>query len=167
KTKVSPNPEKPLSFGLNSQLVKENDVLKERVYISGGLYGSAIDESSKWLELAKGVAENQKPDDALGWLIEYYKTGDLQSWDDCNVAWTTASEGNIDYINGFVEVYNDPVGYRGSYKTIVQINDFDMSQRMKVLSDNAQWFEDNSTLMPEHKKENVVGITYKVVNVAG
>jgi len=167
KTKVSPNPEKPLSFGLNSQLVKENDVLKERVYKSGGLYGSAIDEIIKWLELAKGVAENQKQDDALGLLIEYYKTGDLQSWDDYNVAWTTATEGNIDYINGFVEVYNDPVGYRGSYETIVQINDFDMSQRMKVLSDNAQWFEDNSTLMPEHKKENVVGITYKVVNVAG
>lgn len=167
KTKVSPNPEKPLSFGLNSQLVKENGVLKERVYKSGGLYGSAIDEIIKWLELAKGVAENQKQDDALGLLIEYYKTGDLQSWDDYNVAWTTATEGNIDYINGFVEVYNDPVGYRGSYETIVQINDFDMSQRMKVLSDNAQWFEDNSTLMPEHKKENVVGITYKVVNVAG
>src|SRR5690606_26740779 len=89
KTKVSPNPEKPLSFGLNSQLVKENDVLKERVYKSGGLYGSAIDEIIKWLELAKGVAENQKQDDALGLLIEYYKTGDLQSWDDYNVAWTT------------------------------------------------------------------------------
>ena len=167
KTKVSPNPKKPLSFGLNSQLVKENGVLKERVYKSGGLYGSAIDEIIKWLELAKGVAENKSQGDALGLLIDYYKTGDLQTWDDYNVAWTAATEGNIDYINSFIEVYDDPLGYKGAYETIVQINDFDMSQKMKVLSDNAQWFEDNSPLMDEHKKKNVVGVTYKVVNVAG
>lgn len=167
KAMKSPDPNKPLSFGLNSQLVKENGVLKERVYKSGGLYGSAIDEIVKWLELAKGVAENKAQGDALGLLIDYYKTGDLQTWDDYNLAWTAATEGNIDYINGFIEVYNDPLGYKASFETIVQINDFDMSQKMKVLSDNAQWFEDNSTLMPEHKKENVVGITYKVVNVAG
>ncbi|WGD33894.1 dihydrofolate reductase [Olleya sp. YS] len=163
----SPNPEKPLSFGLNSQLVKENGVLKERVYKSGGLYGSAIDEIVKWLELAKGVAENKEQGDALGLLIKYYKSGDLQTWDDYNVAWTAATKGNVDYINSFIEVYNDPLGYRGSYENIVQINDFDMSQKMAVLSENAQWFEDNSPLMDEHKKKNVVGVTYKVVNVAG
>lgn len=167
KNKKSPDASKPLSFGLNSQLVKENGVLKERIYKSGGLYGSAIDEIIKWLELAKGVAENEAQGNALGLLIEYYKTGDLQTWDDYNVAWTSATAGNIDYINSFIEVYNDPLGYTGSYETIVQINDFDMSQKMKVVSDNAQWFEDNSTLMDEHKKENVVGVTYKVVNVAG
>lgn len=167
KAKKSPNPDKPLAFGLNSQLVKENGELKERVYKSGGLYGSAIDEIIKWLELAQGVAENEAQGHALGLLIEYYKTGDLQTWDDYNVAWTGATNSNIDYINGFVEVYNDPLGYRGSYESIVQINDFDMSQKMKVLSDNAQWFEDNSTLMDTHKKKNVVGVTYKVVNVAG
>ncbi len=165
--KQSPDPDRPLSFGLNSQLVKENGQLKERVYKSGGLYGAAIDEIIKWLELARGVAENEAQGDALGLLIDYYKTGDLQTWDDYNVAWTKATEGNVDYINSFIEVYNDPLGYRGSYETIVQINDFDMSQKMKVLSDNAQWFEDNSTLMKEHKKKNVVGVTYKVVNVAG
>lgn len=167
KAKTSPNPERPLSFGLNSQLVKENGVLKERVYKSGGLYGAAIDEIIKWLELAKGVAENEAQGNALGLLIDYYKTGDLQTWDDYNVAWTAATDGNIDYINGFIEVYNDPLGYRGSYENIVQINDFDMSQKMKVLSDNAQWFEDNSTLMEAHKKDSVVGVTYKVVSVAG
>ena len=165
--KVSPNPNKPLSFGLNSQLVKENGVVKERVYKSGGLYGTAIDEIVKWLELAKGVAENKAQGDALGLLIQYYKTGDLQTWDDYNVAWTAATEGNIDYINSFIEVYNDPLGYRGSYETIVQIKDFDMSAKMAVLSENAQWFEDNSPLMPEHKKKNVVGVSYKTVNVAG
>ena len=167
KNKKSPNPEKPLSFGLNSKLVKENGQLKELVYKSGGLYGSAIDEIVKWLKLAEGVAENVAQGNALGLLIEYYNTGDLQTWDDYNVAWTAATAGNVDYINSFIEVYNDPLGYRGSYESIVQINDFDMSQKMKVLSDNAQWFEDNSPLMEEHKKKNVVGVTYKVVNVAG
>ncbi|WP_412986163.1 dipeptidyl-peptidase 3 family protein [Pontimicrobium sp. IMCC45349] len=163
----SPDSLKPLSYGLNSQLVKENGELKERVYKSGGLYGAAIDEIVKWLELAQGVAENKAQGDALGLLIKYYKTGDLQTWDDYNVAWTAATEGNIDYINSFIEVYNDPLGYRGSYESIVQIKDFDMSQKMAVLSENAQWFEDNSPLMDAHKKKNVVGVTYKVVNVAG
>ncbi|VAV85738.1 Dipeptidyl-peptidase III [hydrothermal vent metagenome] len=163
----SPNPKKPLSYGLNSQLVKENGVLKERTYKSGGLYGTAIDEIVKWLELAQGVAENEAQGNALGLLIQYYKTGDLQIWDDYNVAWTAATDGNIDYINSFIEVYNDPLGYRGSYETIVQIKDFDMSQKMSVLSKNAQWFEDNSPLMDAHKKKKVVGVTYKVVNVAG
>src|SRR5690606_10742600 len=139
----------------------------ELVYKSGGLYGSAIDEIIKWLNLAQGVAENKAQGDAIGLLIQYYKTGDLQTWDDYNVAWTAATDGNVDYINSFIEVYNDPVGYRGTFESIVQINDFDMSQKMKVLSDNALWFEDNSPLMDEHKKKNVVGVTYKVVNVAG
>ncbi|MCH4551077.1 dipeptidyl peptidase 3 [Aestuariibaculum lutulentum] len=167
KAMQSPDPTKPLSYGLNSKLVKENGVLKEQKYKSEGLYGEAIDEIIKWLELAKGVAENEAQGNALGLLIEYYKTGDLQSWDDYNVAWTAATEGNIDYINSFIEVYNDPLGYRGSYESIIQIKDFDMSKKMAVLSDNAQWFEDNSPLMEEHKKKNVVGVTYKVVNVAG
>ena len=159
--------DRPLSYGLNSMLVKENGELKERVYKSGGLYGEAIDEIIKWLELAKGVAENKPQGDALGLLIEYYKTGSLQTWDDYNVVWTGATEGNIDYINSFIEVYNDPIGYRGSYETIVQIKDFDMSAKMAVLSENAQWFEDNSSLMEEHKKDSVVGVSYKTVNVAG
>lgn len=163
----SPDPLKPLSYGLNSKLVKENGQLKELVYKSGGLYGAAIDKIIEWLEKAKGVAENKAQGDALGLLIQYYKTGDLQTWDDYNVAWTAATEGNIDYINSFIEVYNDPLGYRGSYETVVQIKDFDMSEKMSVVSANAQWFEDNSPLMDEHKKKNVVGVTYKVVNVAG
>ena len=163
----SPDPTKPYAYGLNSKLVKENGQLKEMVYKSGGLYGPAIDKIIGWLEKAQGVAENQAQGDAIGLLIEYYKTGDLKTWDDYNVAWTKATEGNIDYINGFIEVYNDPLGYKGSFESIVQIKDFDMSERMAVLSENAQWFEDNSPLMEEHKKKNVVGISYKVVNVAG
>ncbi|WP_412561382.1 dipeptidyl-peptidase 3 family protein [Winogradskyella sp. MIT101101] len=167
KNKKSPDPDRPLAYGINTKLVKENGEVKELVYKSGGLYGSAIDEIVKWLEKAQGVAENKAQGDAIGLLIQYYKTGDLQTWDDYNVAWTKATAGNVDYINSFIEVYNDPLGYTGSYETIVQINDFDMSQKMKVLSDNAQWFEDNSPLMDEHKKDSVVGVTYKVVTVAG
>ena len=167
KEKKSPNPDKPLSYGLNSRLVKENGELKELVYKSGGLFGPAIDSIVEWLEKAQGVAENEAQGEALGLLIKYYKTGDLQIWDDYNVAWTAATDGNIDYINSFIEVYNDPLGYRGSYESIIQIKDFDMSEKMAVLSENAQWFEDNSPLMEAHKKETVVGVTYKVVNVAG
>ena len=129
---TSPDPTKPFSHGLNSKLVKEDGVLKEIVYKSGGLYGAAIDEITKWLELAAGVAENKPQEDALWLLIDYYKTGDIQTWDDYNVAWTKATDGNIDYINSFIEVYNDPLGYRGSYENIVQINDFDMSRKMSV-----------------------------------
>ncbi|WPY98337.1 dipeptidyl-peptidase 3 family protein [Christiangramia sp. OXR-203] len=165
--KKSPNPDKPLSYGLNSKLVKENGKLVEKVYKSGGLYGEAIDEIIKWLEKAKAIAENEKQANALGLLIDYYTTGDLKTWDDYNVAWVEATEGNIDYINSFIEVYNDPKGYRGSYENIVQIKDFDMSKKMSVLENEVQWFEDNSPIMDEHKKDSVVGVTYKTVIVAG
>lgn len=165
--KVSPDPERPLAFGLNSKLVKENGEIVEKVWKSGGMYGEAIDEIVKWLEKAKGVAENEKQAEALGLLIDYYKTGDLQTWDEYNIAWVNVTEGNIDYINSFIEVYNDPLGYKGSYENIVQIKDFDMSKKMQVLEENVQWFEDNAPLMEEHKKDEVVGVTYKTVIVAG
>ena len=159
--------DEPIEVGLNTRLVKENGQLVEQVYKSGGMYGAAIDEIIKWLELAQGVAENENQAKALGLLIEYYQTGSLDTWDDYAVAWVNSTEGNIDWINGFIEVYNDPKGYKGSYETIVEIKDFDMSKKMAVLSKEAQWFEDNSPLMDEHKKDNVTGVSYKTVNVAG
>ena len=167
ESKKQPDPTKPLSFGLNSKLVKEDGEVKEVVYKADGLYGESISEIIKWINKAVDVAENKPQGDALKILAEYYRTGDLKTWDDYCVAWTKATEGNIDYINGFIEVYNDPLGLRGSYENIVQINDFDMSRKMSVLSENAQWFEDNTTLMEEHKKSKVVGVSYKTVNVAG
>lgn len=167
RNKKSPDPARPLSFGLNSKLVKENGQLVEKVWKSGGMYGPAIDEIVKWLEKARGVAENEQQGKALDLLIQYYKTGDLTTWDEYNIAWVNATEGNIDYINSFIEVYNDPLGYRGSYENIVQIKDFEMSKKMSVLEDNVQWFEDNAPLMEEHKKDSVVGVTYKTVVVAG
>ncbi|HEY6143310.1 MAG TPA: dihydrofolate reductase, partial [Flavobacterium sp.] len=166
--KKSPDPKRPYSFGLNSKLVRNSKgQLEEKVWKSGGMYGTAIDKIVYWLEKAKGVAENKEQADALGLLISYYKTGSLKTWDDYNIAWLKATEGNIDYINSFIEVYNDPLGYRGSYETIVQIKDFDMSKKMEVISKNAQWFEDNSPLIPANKKKNVVGVSYKTIVVAG
>lgn len=159
--------DRPIEAGLNSKLVRENGQLVEKVWKSGGMYGEAIDEIVKWLELAQGVAENEDQAKALGLLIEYYNTGDLDTWDEYCVAWVTNTGGNIDWINGFIEVYNDPKGYRGSYESIIEIKDFEMSRKMAVLSENAQWFEDESPLMEEHKKDNVVGVSYKTVNVAG
>jgi dipeptidyl-peptidase-3 len=168
KNVKSPDPHKPYSLGLNSKLIRNaNGQLEEKTWKSGGMYGKAIDKIIYWLEKAKGVAENKKQGDALGLLIDFYKTGSLKTWDDYNIAWLQATEGNIDYINGFIEVYNDPLGYRGSQEGVVQIKDFDMSAKMEVVSKNAQWFEDNSPLMPQHKKDTVVGISYKTVIVAG
>ena len=165
--KTQPDPTKPLSYGLNSKLVKENGEIKELVYSESGLYGESIKEIIKWVNKAAEVAENKPQGDALKILAEYYRTGDLKTWDDYCVAWTKATEGNIDYINGFIEVYNDPIGLRGSFENIVQINDFNLSKKMSVLSENVQWFEDNSSIMEEHKKPNVVGVSYKSVIVAG
>ncbi|MDG1063339.1 MAG: dihydrofolate reductase [Flavobacteriaceae bacterium] len=164
---VEVDADEPIEIGLNTRLVKENGVLTEQVYKSGGLYGDAIDRIIFWLEKAYGVAENQNQQNALKLLITYYQTGDLVTWDEYSVAWVKATEGNIDWINGFIEVYNDPKGYKGSFEAIVQIKDFDMSQKMSVLSDQAQWFEDNSPLMDSHKKKEVKGVSYKTVIVAG
>ena len=163
----SPDPNKPLSFGLNSKLIRENGKLVEKTYKVGGMYSNSIEKIIFWLEKAKDVAENEKQEKAFELLIEYYKTGDLKVWDDYNIAWVETTEGDVDYINGFIEVYNDPKGYRGSYESVVQIKDFEMSRKMSAISDEAQWFEDNSTIMDEHKKKNVVGISYNTVNVAG
>ncbi|MDT8416673.1 MAG: dihydrofolate reductase [Lutibacter sp.] len=165
--KINKNDKMPIEFGLNSKLVKNADgSLEEKVWKVGGMYSASIEKMVSWLEKAVEVAENPKQAEALKLLIAYYKTGDLKTWDAYNVVWATSTEGDIDYINGFVEVYNDPIAHRGSFESIVQIKDFDMSKKMAVLAENAQWFEDNSTLQASHKKKNVVGVSYKTVNVA-
>jgi len=157
----------PLSYGINANLRKENGVIVEDVYRIGGKYSAALEQVVFWLNKAEKVAENDKQAVSLRKLIEFYTTGDLRTWDDFNIQWVKATEGDIDFIHGFVEVYNDPLGKRGSYESVVEINDFEASDRMKVMMQNAQWFEDNSPILPEHKKKQVKGITYKVVNVAG
>jgi len=157
----------PIEAGLNSKLVREAGGLAEKTYRLGGMYSASIEEIIKWLELAVGVAENEKQARTLELLVEYYRTGDLSTWDEYAISWVTSTEGNIDWIHGFIEVYNDPVGYKGSYESIIQIKDFEMSRQMAVLSENAQWFEDESPLMEEHKKDSVVGVSYKTIIVAG
>ncbi|SVA76245.1 uncharacterized protein METZ01_LOCUS129099 [marine metagenome] len=164
--KKVPNPKKPISLGLNSKLVKENGKLVEKVWKLGGMYNEEIKNIIYWLSKASEVAENEKQKEGFELLIKYYETGDLSIWDQYNVAWVETVEGDVDYINGFIEVYNDPKGYRGSYESVVQIKDFEMSKKMDALSENAQWFEDNSPIMEKHKKNNVVGISYNTVNVA-
>ena len=165
---IDTNTDQPISYGLNSKIVRdESGGIKEVTYKVGGMYGEALSEMIKWLEKAAEVAENENQKKGLQLLIEYYTTGDLKTWDDYNVVWSATKEGDIDYIQGFVEVYNDPKGYRGSYESIIQIKDFDASARMAKLEENVQWFEDNSSIMDEHKKKNVTGVSYKVVSVAG
>ncbi len=167
-SKMDKNDATPIEYGLNSKLIKNADgSFEEKVWKSGGMYGAAIDKIITWLEKAKTVAENKEQAHTFDLLISYYKTGNLKTWDAYNIAWATNTDISIDIINGFIEVYNDPKAFRGSYETVVQIKDFDMSEKMSVLSENAQWFEDNSPLFPNHKKANVVGVSYKTVNTAG
>lgn len=165
---IDTNDKQPISYGLNTKLVRdENGEIKEVSWKADGMYGGAISKTVGWLEKAASVAENKAQADALNLLIDYYKTGDLKTWDAYNIAWCSATDGDIDYINSFIEVYNDPLGYKGSYETVVQIKDFEASKQMAVVAENIQWFEDNSSIMDAHKKKEVKGVSYKVVSVAG
>ena len=156
----------PIEYGLNSTMVLVNDSLKEDVWKSGGRYGKAIDKIIYNLEMASNFAENQNQKAAIDKLIEYYQTGDLRTWDEYCILWVKSTKGDIDWINGFIEVYGDAIGKRASYESIVQITDFEASKQMQVVTQNAQWFENNSPLIESHKKKNVKGVSYKVVQVA-
>lgn len=163
-----PNDKTPISYGLNSKMIlNDKGEIEEIPWKIGGMYGEALTKVAYWLEKAAAVAENDAQKEALELLVKYYETGDLKDWDAYSIAWVKATDGDIDYINGFIEVYGDAKGYRATYETIVQMKDFDASERMQVLEKNVQWFEDNSSIQKEHKKENVTGVTYKVVNVVG
>ena len=131
-----PNDSTPIWYGLNSRLTKKDGKIVEKVWKSGGLYGNAIDQIIMWLEKAKEVAENDSQTKELEILIDYYRTGDLRTWDKYNMAWVKNTEIDIDYINGFIEVYGDPKGIKASYESVVEINDFEATARMKTLSDN-------------------------------
>ena len=164
--KIDKNDPRPVEHGLNSTLILKDGKVYEDVWKSGGKYGKAIDKIIYWLEQAVPVAENKDQKAAIEKLIEYYKTGDLKTWDEYNILWAKSTQGDIDWINGFIEVYGDALGKRANFESIVQITDFEASKQMQVVAQNAQWFEDNSPLMPEHKKKQVKGVSYKVVQVA-
>jgi dipeptidyl-peptidase III len=153
------------SWGLNSKVIKENGKLKELVWKSGGMYGKAIDKICFWLDKASTVAENNQQKKTLVLLAKYLRTGDLKTFDEYSVEWVKDTESKIDGINGFIEVYLDAIGKKGSYEAYVSIKDVEASKRLEAIAKEAQWFEDNSPLMPLHKKKKVKGIIAKAINV--
>jgi dipeptidyl-peptidase-3 len=153
------------SWGLNSKVMKENGKVVGKIWRAGGMYSSAISRIIYWLEKAITVAENDKQKEALTRLVKYYRTGDVRDFDEYNFAWVKDLDSKIDVVNGFIEVYNDPIGKKGSYESVVSIRDEEATQRIKKIADNAQWFEDNSPILPEHKKAKVTGIDAKAITV--
>lgn len=154
----------PISYGLNSTLRKTGDgTLKEDVWHEGGLYGEAIKHITYWLEKASEVAENELQTKIIGMLVDYYRTGDLSKFDAYSIEWLKEHEGRIDFINGFIEVYGDPLGIKASWEGIVTYKDLVATQRTQTISRNAQWFEDHSPVDPRFRKSQVVGVTANVV----
>lgn len=160
-----PHSDQEPEWGLNSKVTKENGQLAEKVWKSGGMYAPAIDQMIFWIKKAIPLAENDIQKKALTLLVEYFQTGDLKKWDEYNIAWTQNTNSVIDFTCGFIEVYNDAIGKKGSFESIVSIKDFEVSKRIEKIAAQAQWFEDNAPLMPEHKKKNVKGINAKAINV--
>jgi dipeptidyl-peptidase-3 len=164
---IDPSDKTPVSYGLNSRVVKgEDGVVREEVYKVGGLYGKALEKICKELKKAARYAENETQKAYTADLIEYYRTGDLKLWDKYNVQWVKDTLGTIDFVNGFVEDYNDPLGRKATWEGLVNFKDNEASKRTELISDNAQWFEDNSPVDARFKKAQVKGVTAKVINVA-
>ncbi len=154
------------SFGLNSRLVKRNGKLTEEVYSADALYANAIRHIIHWLEKAREFAENDKQRDVISTLVEYYRTGDLRTFDEYSIKWVECLEGRVDFINGFIEVYGDPLGLKASWEGIVEYTDLEATKRTRTISDNAQWFEDHSPVDPRFRKPVVKGVTANVICAA-
>ena len=164
---IDPSDKTPISYGLNSRVVKGKDgVIYEDVYKVGGLYGPALEKICAELEKAAAVAENQTQKDYIADLTAYYRSGDLKLWDEYNIKWVNDTLGTVDFVNGFVEDYNDPLGRKATWEGLVNFKDSEASKRAELISDNAQWFEDNSPVDSRFKKKEVKGVTAKVINVA-
>ena len=161
----NPDDPEPISYGLNTKVVKGDDgVVREEVWKIGGIYSPALEKIAAELEKASAVAENDLQKQYIATLIEYYRTGDLRLWDKYNIEWVQDTLGTVDFVNGFVEDYTDPRGRKGSWEGLVNIKDHEASERTEILSENAQWFEDNSPVDPRFRKKTVKGITAKVIN---
>ena len=164
---ADPSDKTPVSYGLNSKVVKGADgVVREDVYKVGGLYGAALEKICAELEKAAAVAENQTQKDYIADLTAYYRSGDLKLWDEYNIKWVKDTLGTVDFVNGFVEDYNDPLGRKATWEGLVNFKDNEASRRTELISENAQWFEDNSPVDSRFKKKEVKGVTAKVINVA-
>ena len=163
--KVDRNDPEPISYGLNSKLVKDADgAIREEVYRIGGLYGPALEKITSELEKAAAVAENDAQKRCIALLADYYRTGDLELWDEYNIEWVNDTLGTVDFVNGFVEDYNDPLGRKATWEGLVNIKDHEASERTEIISANAQWFEDNSPVDNRFKKPVVKGVSAKVIN---
>ena len=160
------NSPEPLWIGLNSKLVKENGVVKERVYKVGGMYGEALSKVVYWLEKALPYAETEEQKLAIEKMIEFNKTGDLKTFNEYCIAWVKDLQSQVDYVNGFTEVYSDPLGITGSWESMVNFKDIEATKRTQIISANAQWFEDHSTTDKKYKKEEVKGVSAKVITAA-
>lgn len=165
KEEINNNSTKPVSHGLNSKLLKKSNKIAERIWKEGGMYSAAIEKIIYWLKKAVTVAENEIQRQAFDKLIEFYKSGNMKIWDEYNIIWIQDTESIVDMVNGFIEVYNDPLGYRGSFESVVSIKDFEATKRIKTISDNALWFENHSPIADKYKKKNVVGISAKAITV--
>lgn len=162
----NPADETPISYGLNSKLVKQDGVLVEKTYKIGGLYSVAIEKIVYWLEKAQSVAENEQQQFVISKLIEYYRTGDLKTFDDYSIAWVNDTASHIDFVNGFIETYGDPLGMKASWESLVNFKNTEATKRTEIISSNAQWFEDHSPVAKEFKKEQVKGVSAKVITAA-
>lgn len=160
---MDPNDKTPISYGLNTKVVKEDGKVVEKPWKVGGIYGPALEKICAELEKAAAVAETDLQKEAIGKLVEYYRTGDLKTWDDFNIDWVQDTVGTIDFINGFIEDYDDPLGRKATWEGYVNMKDSAASARTEVLSANAQWFEDNSPVDPRFRKPHVKGVSAKVV----
>ena len=162
----NPNDTMPVMFGMNSRLVKENGKVQEKVWKSGGLYGQAIDKIIYWLEKALTVAENDKQKAVIEKMIQFYKDGDLKTFDEYAILWVKDLDSRVDFVNGFTESYGDPLGMKASWESIVNFKDLVATKRTETISDNAQWFEDHSPVDKRFKKEEVKGVSAKVITGA-
>jgi dipeptidyl-peptidase-3 len=162
----NPNDATPVSYGLNSKVVKKDGVVAEQVWKQGGMYDRAITRIIGWLEKAAGVAENEQQKAVINTLIDFYKTGDLKTFDDYSIKWVSDTSSHVDFVNGFIETYADPLGMKGSWESIVNFKNIEATKRTETISANAQWFEDNSPIDPRFKKSEVKGVSAKVITAA-
>lgn len=162
----NPQDETPVSYGLNSRLVKENGKIQEKVWKVGGLYGQALEKIVYWLRKAEGVAETPEQKAVIAKLMEFYETGDLKTFDEYAILWVKDLNSRIDFVNGFTESYGDPLGMKASWESLVNFKDLEATQRTELISGNAQWFEDHSPVDGQFKKEKVKGVSAKVITAA-
>ena len=162
---IDPKDPRPISYGLNSKLVKKNGKIYEQTYKVGGMYTEAIEQVVYWLEKAEAVAEEPLKT-TIGLLIKFYRTGDLKDFDAFNISWVQDTQSNVDFVNGFTETYGDPLGFKASWESVVNFIDKAACARTQIISENAQWFEDNAPIKPEYRKPVVKGVSAKVITVA-